>query len=626
MSPTIVPRPLPVWDSAYLHWARHLAGLGPSPADPVLVQPALVRLRRDGAGFGAARAMVLRALDEGALILSDPGGAIPADDDPFVLSWPGDDPGAVAQRFGAALEVVQLCAPVACPDGAPAVARPGRGGGDARPVVAVIDDGIAFLNARFCRAGPAGLRTRLAAVWVQAFRAAGQGAVALGGRVIEGAEIDAHLALGDGLEEGAVYRALNAGLFGPGAHRGTELASSHGTMMLDLAAGGDPAGDPDGGPLLAVQLPPEAVDDTGGTALEPLIVLALRWVLDRAEAMGGTGPVIVNLSFATFAGPKDGTKPAEALMARMLERWQARTGRVARLVMAFGNGRRADLCARLTLAPGQVRDLGWRLPPDDHTASFVELRPDDPDRMADLGLALAPPGGDAQPLGPLPPARWCPVIDRGAEVGRFYHIGARPSAPGMATPAHGVLAIAATVEDGARPVARVGLWRLVLANHGAAPMTLRAEVQRGDTPAGYRPSGRQTRLEDAEAITTQGAHSSLVTARSPCIWPVAAARADGRPADWSGEGAGWTIPGPALAAVADRGGVTPGVPAAGTISGSVAAAGGTSAAAARVTRALALHLARGGAADPAALVAAMGVAAAPEDAARLGAGVIPLGD
>ncbi|HSF63108.1 MAG TPA: hypothetical protein VLA78_01895 [Paracoccaceae bacterium] len=613
------PRPLAPWDDAYRHWARHLARRGPSSADPVLVQPALVRLRRDGAGFGVARAAVLAALDAGALILSDPEGAIPEDDEPFVLSWPGDDPGAVAERFGAALEVVQVCTPVSCPEGAPVpAARPGQGWGDARPVVAVIDDGIAFLNARFCRAGPAGLRTRLAAVWVQAFRAAGPGALALGGRVIEAAEIDAHLAQGDRLDEGAVYRALNAGLFGPGAHRGTEMAASHGTMMLDLAAGGDPAG----GPLLAVQLPPEAVDDTGGTALEPLIVLALRWVLDRAEAMGGTGAVIVNLSFATFAGPKDGTKPAEALMARMLERWQARTGRVARLVMAFGNGRTAELCARLTLAPGQARAIGWRLPPDDHTASFLELRPDDPARMADLGVALAPPGGDAQVLGPLPPDHWCPVIDRGAEVGRLYHIGARPSAPGLATPAHGVLAMAATVEDGARPVAGVGLWRLVLTNLGATPLTLRVEVQRGDTPGGYRPSGRQTRLEDAGAITTAGAHSSLVTARSPCVWPVAAARADGRPADWSGEGAAWTVPGPALAAVADRGGIAPGVPAAGTISGSVGAVGGTSAAAALVTRALARHLARGGVAEPAALVAALGVAAAPEDAARLGAGVI----
>lgn len=617
------PQPIAPWDDAYRHWARHLARLGPSTADPVLVQPALVRLRRDGAGFGAARAAVLAALADGALILSDPGGEVPADDEPFVLSWPGDDPGAVAQRFGAALEVVQLCAPVACPEGAPPGVRPAPGGGDARPLVAVIDDGIAFLNPRFCRAGPSGLRTRLAAIWVQAFRAAGPGAQALGGRVIEAAEIDAHLAQGDRLDAGAVYRALNASLFAPGAHRGTEMAASHGTMMLDLAAGGDP----EGGPLLAVQVPPEAVDDTGGTALEPLVVLALRWVLDRAEAMGGTGPVIVNLSFATFAGPKDGTKPAEALMARMLERWQARTGRVARLVMAFGNGRTADLCARMVLAPGQVRDLGWRLPPDDHTASFLELRPDDPARMADLGLALAPPGGDAQPLGPLPPDHWRAVIDRGAEVGRFHHIGARPSAPGLATPAHGVLAIAATVEEGARPVARVGLWRLVLTNRGAAPLALRIEVQRGDTPGGYRPSGRQTRLEDTgdpPAITTAGAHSSLVTARSPCLWPVGAALADGRPAPWSGEGSAATIPGPVLAAVADRGGVTPGVPAAGTGSGAVSAVGGTSAAAALVTRALARHLAAGGEADPAALVAAMGRPADPALRAQLGAGVIGL--
>ena len=63
-----------------------------------------------------------------------------------------------------------------------------------------------------------------------------------------------------------------------------------------------------------------------------------------------------------------------------------------------------------------------------------------------------------------------------------------------------------------------------------------------------------------------------------------------RPALYSAEGAPWSLPGPTLSAVAERGMAPRGLLGSGTLSGTARASGGTSAAAPRAARALALVL------------------------------------
>ncbi len=655
MQPDPTDDPIAPWDSAYGHFARALGGPQASDCDPVLLQPALVRLR-GGKDLPGSQAAVEKALAAGELVLGTGDGArpeLPADETPFLVHWREADPRMIEDRFGAALEVLQLGRPLRQPlvvrslpstgSSSPAPAR------RPAPVVAVIDDGIGFLNRRFCRPGtPA--RTRFHAVWLQAFRtvhaAGGMPAYVQTGRVLGRSDIDAWLALGGRLDEAAVYREINRTLLEPGAHRSTELSFSHGSHVLDVAAGADPAAaDPvSDWPLLAVQLPPEAVDNTAGTQLEPMLVQGVHWCLHQAETMGGSAPLVIVVAFATFAGPKDGTKAVEALCRQAIDGWRARTGREARLCFAFGNARLNRQEARLRVTQAGTW-LDWRLLPEDFTASYLELRPDDPADMARLQVTLAPPGGAAQVLGPIPVNATRPIRDRmGRTVGRYYHIGPRITAPGVTSPAHGVIAMAPTVEDGG-PTAPHGAWRLALAAATGAPLDLRAEVQRDDTPGGYRQKGRQsyldhpgahlweeesggwTGLDPAGPITRAGTHSSFVTSGSPALPSAAAGRAsDAAPARYSSEGAPWTLAGPTLAALADRGPAAQGLIATGTFSGSARALDGTSVAAARAARALAARFdAHGpgapGPAEVAALLGAYGTPA-PTLPARLGAGLL----
>lgn len=645
------PQPLGGWDSAYGHFARLLQAADPDRRGDDLIQPALVRLR--GPSLAEARAMVERWLAEGLVQRDAQEGPLPDDDTPFTLYWNDALTVEAEARLGAAVEILSLARRLdSQPLPAPAPVTPEAvGTAPARsptaPILAVIDDGVGFLNARFRTAG--GTRTRFAAVWLMAFRSLPGGAgMVQTGRVLSRAEIDGWLALGSRLEEDAVYRRLNASLLEPGAHRATELAFSHGTHVLDIAAGADPGrGEAaEDWPLLAVQLPPEAVDDTAGTHLEPMILRGLAWILARAEAMGGTAPVITTVAMATFAGPKDGTKAIEALMARMVDGWQARTGRVARVVLSFGNARLNRQAARLVVS-GEPRGLDWRLLPDDRTASYLEIRAADPGDLARLHLTVTPPRGVPQALPVVPPNARVGLRDAGGRVVGFaYHVGPRVTAPGVTSPAHLVLAMAPSVERAGGPVVPHGAWRLEFRAGKGRDIALRLEVQRDDTVLGYRQNGRQSYLDDplcegwdpetkdwgapeaGSAVTRVGTFSSFATAPSPRILVVAGAVEQGRtPARYSAEGAADLRVGPTLAALADRSPAQRGLLAAGTLTGTVRAADGTSVAAARTARALAMLYAAGtvpapGAAETAALIAASGTIADPALAARLGAGVL----
>jgi hypothetical protein len=589
---------------------------------------------------------VLAAQAAGQLMLTDD---LPEDDTAFLAAWP--EPAALPPALDGHVEIALAGPRLHLSPHGPAVAHGGKPESDPAPIVCVIDDGIGFLNARFRRDRPRGTATRFHAVWLQSYAITAPptptGRARLG-RVLSRDEIDAMLAQGPRLEEDAEYRRLNAALFPPSTHRATDRWMGHGTAVLDLAAGADPgAGQPEEGwPLLAVQLAPEAVDDTSGTRLAPMIEQGVRWCLRMARQISSTAPVIINISFATFAGPKDGTSALERMVARLTDRWETKWGRPARVVMSFGNARRTRQAARLAVgATPQVLD--WRLPPDDFTPSFLELRADPGQDIGALSLTVTPPGGPAQQLTPLPPGTHLAVTNgAGRRIGRLYHIPARATGGGLIHRAHLVLAMCQTAEDGPRPTAPHGAVTLSLSS--PVPMALRAEVQRDDTIPGYRLNGRQSWLDhplveewDDETmdygapgtgcpITRAGTHSAFASAASPRVLAVAAVRADaGIATRYSAEGAPWVMPGPALAAPGDRSMVRPGVLAAAMHSGSTMAIDGTSAAAGLATRALARHLAAAqapvpGPAEVAALIAAGGTPAAPGTAHRIGQGALAL--
>ncbi|MBS0124838.1 S8 family serine peptidase [Thetidibacter halocola] len=614
---------------AYLDWAALLAGRDPRPDPPgARFEPIFVRLSA-GAEGRAPLVAALSATDgplrmdaherdflEARLGPTDPYRGLA--DDYALYRRCGTPDSAHADLF----EVIDTGFPVSVGPSAetpPAVAPLPASDKPGQPIVAVIDDAIGFLNARFCRAdAPGKRRSRLHAIWLQALERGDPGGGVAAGHVLTRDAIDSYLAMPD---EDAAYAACYARTFTPDSAAGLWRSSWHGTHVLDLAAGADPLDVADPArdwPLLAVQLPPEAIEDTSGMRAESYLVQGLRWILRAARQIDPTAPVIVNLSLGIVAGPKDGTLFAEWQVAREAAQWEAATGQRVRIVWAFGNAWRGNLVAAAELSARTVPDraIDWRLQPEDRTANHLELRAHGVPSTA-LTIGLTAPDGTCSGLLPIPPGEMRSLERDGQPVARIYHLPDRVLAPGVIRAAHYVVVTAPTEPHALSvPAAPAGRWvvRLRLAKGAKARVT--AQVQRDDSVRGNRMQARQSYLDGKETgawdpvwhehtglapdgpVCHAGTHSAFASIVARQVLSVGAARHDAesdapvitnyRASDYSAEGGDWCAAGPSLGAVVDGGPFQPGIPGAHRRSGTVRRSNGTSAAAACVTRALAL--------------------------------------
>lgn len=492
------------------------------------------------------------------------------------------------------------------------------------PIVAVIDDAIGFLNARFTTGSQDQRKTRLHGVWMQTedrLVENGPHVSMHNGRQITAAQIDALLGQGGKLDEAAYYTAINTALYdrqispvwhGITAGAGSELANTHGTMVADIAGGADPVQGTDplrDCPMLAVQLPPQAVEDTSGSKLQPYVVRALRWIIAQADQMQVNGvhrPLIVNVSLGVLAGSKDGTSLIERQVAAEVLRREARTAAPMRVVFAFGNDNLTRQIGYMTLAPDTPESVTLRVQSEDYTPSFVELRGERPD---DLQLKIESLQSTPLPLGTVPQGSSVSLArGNGPAVARVYSIATEPLEGGGETAAYYLLAIAPTATfEGGKPLAPSGVWRLHLGTSGIA-QTVRIGVQRDDRPLGFQVLARQSYLDDhalwqwkppqktryAPAadgpVTALGTHSAWLSADMPAqIYSVGAALSDtGFAAPYSATGAPYLRPEPTVSAIGDSSWTLRGVLASGTLSGSNTVMSGTSVAAPQITRQLAV--------------------------------------
>lgn len=626
---------------AYLDWTRHLenrrAPLAPADPDPgTALEPVFVRLVQSEAG--SRQRLLDLVSDPASPLFMDPheeaglrdriaDGSTAGLPDEYALyrRWRTPD-SAHADLFevlDAGMAVCGTQAPSGGPPALPAAERLPAG----TPIVAMIDDGIGFLNARFCKAGPDGLCTRFRALWLQSLERFSTDTKQITcGQVLDAAAIDAML---DSRDEQGAYATLNAQLYGPRSRRETGHQTTHGTHVLDLAAGADPldASDPvRGWPLLAVQLPPEAIDDTSGIWFENYMVQGLRWILRQAHRLAPEAPVVVNLSLGVTAGPKDGSRFVEHQMAREAAEWERVKGQPVRLVWAFGNNYRGSQVAHYTFPrdacmEDREQHIGWRAQPDDETANYLEIRT----RYAsssEVTVSLCSPDGADSGFGPLAPGQVRTLEKNGKALARLYHVPKRSFGGGVVSPAHYVLALAPTRgRKATEPVAQAGRWTVGLRYGGTAAAQAVVQIQRDDAMRGGRIKGRQSYLDsdtagawDAEdmayvgfaeggPVRPEGTHCADATAPARQIFSCGAARVSGRaatrrsaenfrPSRYTAMGASWSIPGPTAATVADTGPFQPGIRAAGTLSGTVRTLNGTSAAAGRLSRALGLSSAR----------------------------------
>ncbi|MCB6177818.1 hypothetical protein LHP98_06690 [Rhodobacter sp. Har01] len=530
------------------------------------------------------------------------------------------------------------------------------------PVLAILDDGIGYLNVRF-RAGLD--RTRVLGVWLQAAERRAQGPLAPSrdirmGRVLTAAEIDAQLA--SGLPEADLYRQANRALYPRTERAATDRRVTHGTHVLDLAAGARFAEPMAAVPILAVQLPPASIRESAGRRMAAHLVQGLRWCLAELLRQSdgiAVPPLVVNLSLGSLGGPGDASEfLAEWLAYEVSRHARLAPGAEVRVTGAYGNARLSRLVARAELRIDRPLRLDWRVLPDDRTSSFLELRVEST-LARGLRLRLTPPPAAGRP--PLT-IDWPGVSGQGWRLdtphGPLAAVQAVPEASGQLL-LH--LALAPTVAFGGLAVAPPGRWQVDIATTENEPVLLTAKVQRDDTPFGHPPFGRQSWLDHPEGwvweaqshsytapragsggadcpVTREGTHVAFGGADDPGVVLVGAARpvpgqpAASRPSLYAAEGVvqlrrpGESL-GPALAARGDDGAVLTGVRAAGTLTGSQARLAGSSMAAPAVARRLLDYFRtvpqgrRTPAAERAALLGPAPAASPPVDP-QLGAGVL----
>jgi hypothetical protein len=381
------------------------------------------------------------------------------------------------------------------------------------------------------------------------------------------------------------------------------IRAGHGTWVADIAAGFPMEEAPQNRPIVAVELPDYAVADTAGQRLEVFVLMGLRRILNWCDnwngIQGNRVPVVVNLSLGNTAGPKDGTGFLETEIARLVDA-RNRAGVATRVVMAAGNAYRERLTAVFDLARNARETIDWRVQADDRSPSFLEIRLPAGSAVA---VTITAPGESA--LTVMPGKDYDLMMD-GDLAGRIYQ-----TAPlsGDRTITVALAPTQTAVRQGRR--APAGIWKIGCTNAGA-PARVRLDVQRDDGLSGWPAYGRQSWLDhpDAHAPDPETGVRDLPEETSPVVRThTLSAHATGsneyvrvvggavaldgsdaahwKPTLYTASGPDFSDrTGPDLSAVSEDGPATPGLRAAGFMSGSTAVFSGTSGAAPQVTRAL----------------------------------------
>jgi hypothetical protein len=427
---------------------------------------------------------------------------------------------------GALVDVVtryKLCTPVEYPvqalreDTEPSAVP--LAGADGGPVIALIDGGLALGHSAFLRPdrtprvahfwrqddhlGSRYLRdaARTGTPWPNAqghWRPAetmGYGEQLDRAGIMDAMSASTYLGL---VDEDALYRRL--GLWD------LDRLAHHGTHVLSLAAGpyrypeqsGTEAAPPswgvssrddlqtaEGCDLVAVQLAWANVLDTSGRSVDAHILDALMYV--QAHCEDGAS-VVVNLSWGGNAGPHDGSSILEKAM---IDWCDLRAG-TSRIAVSAGNSYQARGHANEVLLQDESLELKWRILPECHTPSFMELWLDrEVAGTGDLRVQVTPPGASV-PLEIMAPGvvTWSP---QGRPVATVVMLDKPTLGLGASML---LLAVEPTAGDAPGGWAPPGLWRVMVSNRGAERLEVCAYIERNDVAMGLFTGAKQSHFED----------------------------------------------------------------------------------------------------------------------------------
>jgi subtilisin family serine protease len=264
---------------------------------------------------------------------------------------------------------------------------------------------------------------------------------------------------------------------------------SHGTHVLDIAAGngqaGGPAGIAPGADLIFVHM---ADRNTGGLANFGDSVRLLEAV-DFISRTAGPRPCVINISAGRVCGPKDSTTLVERALDELLA---AMPGRF--VVNSAGNYFRWRTHSCGAIAPGEAHVLNFTVDPADITVNELEIWYDGADEFA---VRIDPPGytgGRAVRLGER-----SDLLIEGRVIGRVYHRKHDPN--------NGDNHIVGFLD----PVGRAGNWTVTLEARHVSSGRFHAWIERDDSCPGCQ--ARFTR-DDSNPVTTIG---TITTSHLPLV-------------------------------------------------------------------------------------------------------------
>ena len=375
-------------------------------------------------------------------------------------------------------------------------ANPAVGGLPAAVLTAVLDEGIAFAHERF----RVGNQTRILCFWHQDGQTGPAPQPGLFGTELFAANIDAGVAAA-GRDEDEVYRTLGELSFANPDYKAIAHRRSHGTHVLDLAAGDNPATAPLARPIIAVQMPEQAIADTSGTTLTPYKLLGFMYTLLRAQQLsaflGGDVPVVVSLSYGTYEGPHDGSGFLESMIDQLTTLCAGSTTPV-RFVIAAGNHRQARVNAQFKIGHQRPKTLQWRLQPDDRTTNLLQIwLPKSPSNASlnrfQVQVTVTSPTGASitvdpanlsdQSSGPLGVEFFASYVPEIPTQRAHIDIHTEPTAPAIPL-------------DRTQPTVTPGVWLVKVSHVAGGSFDCNAYIQRDDTLIGRPPMGRQSYFDD----------------------------------------------------------------------------------------------------------------------------------
>ncbi len=429
----------------------------------------------------------------------------------------------------------------------------------------------------------------------------------------------------------------------PDGHRELSGRTSHGTHVLDTAAGLDPArADPATLrrlKIMAVNLPNRATIGLSGEFLDFFALLAIKRIADLADAIWTKSalsvpegmpegfPVVINLSFGKNAGLKDGLDFFNLVFRAINAERRRCNRREIHLVIPVGNDNLEQGTALFDLA--DTMEIAWQTPPEDQSANFLEIwteplaNPQQAGRDAidpPIEIAVTPPGCPRAPFTSGRNAQHRRIGD----YARLYSLVSIDVASSQYRFGY-ILCSAAPVRYSAPLVTGpMGAWSIQVRNVSGSPMRVYLNVQTDQSLLPRAATGLRPRFEredyrryldngrvrdtfaypydpaqgDLETSPVLRRHGTInATAVSNDIVAVAGYRlTDGKPAAYSSTGLSGSLDpdtgraNPTLATPCDDGAVHFGLLGAGAANGSAVALSGTSVASACAARRLALHL------------------------------------